>query len=64
MERVTVSFEGEGYDFDLDPSTKKWTAIPNAYEPLDEGDFPLVAELGGKRYELYDDGTFGEEELP
>jgi len=30
---------------------------------LQEGEFPLLASAGGKRYELYSDGTLDEVEL-
>ncbi len=62
MERVTIPFGGGNADFDLDRETKRWTS-EEAATPLDEGEFPLTAIAGGKRYELYSDGTFAEVEL-
>jgi hypothetical protein len=62
MERVTVPFSGRIADFDLDRETKRWSSV-EAITPLDEGEFPLTATSGGKRYELYSDGTFAEVEL-
>jgi hypothetical protein len=42
----------------LDFEAGRWTA---GDEPP-EGDFPFVAHVEGKRYELYSDGTFNEVE--
>jgi hypothetical protein len=38
----------------------KWHWVST--QTLPEGDFPLVTCVGGKRYELYSDGTFAEVE--
>jgi len=62
MERVTILFGGRSADFDLDRETKRWGSV-EAATPLDEGEFPLTATSGGKRYELYSDGTFAEVEF-
>jgi len=44
---------------ELDFERERWTPIG----PLPpEGDFPLVAHLDGKRYQLYSDETFNEVE--
>lgn len=45
--------------FELDFATARWTAEPRLHESY----FPLVAVVDGKRYELYSDGHFAEEEL-
>jgi hypothetical protein len=62
MERVTIPFAGRVADFDLDLGTKRWSSVETA-TPLDEGEFPLTATAGGRRYELYSDRTFAEVEL-
>ncbi len=62
MQRVTIPFGGRSADFDLDREAKRWSSV-EAATPLDEGEFPLTATAGGKRYELYSDGTFAEVEL-
>ena len=45
--------------FDVDLASKRWFAknVP------EEGCFPLVTDLDGKRYELYSDGTLAEVEM-
>jgi hypothetical protein len=64
VERVSIAFDQKTVDFDLNLQTKRWTPIDaTASEVLELGDFPLVAMAGGKRYELYDNETFDEEEL-
>jgi hypothetical protein len=45
--------------FRLDWVHERWHSL----EELEESDFPLIADVEGKRYELYSDGHFGEEEL-
>jgi hypothetical protein len=50
---------GESGPVRLDFEKKRWTAE----RAFAEGDFPLIALVRGKRYELYSDGTFNEEEL-
>jgi hypothetical protein len=45
-----LNFEGEH---------GRWTAQTQVHESC----FPLVVELGGRRYELYSDGTFSEQEM-
>ena len=50
---------GESYPFKLDFDEHIWTADRD----FQEGDFPLIAEVDGGRYELYSNGTFSEEEL-
>ena len=56
-ERAEVDV-GEGRPVDLDFETGRWSCE----RPFAEGDFPLVATVRGKRYELYSDGRFDEEE--
>jgi hypothetical protein len=56
---VQINVENkETYPFDLHFDEWTWTG-----PTLEEGDFPLVAEVEGKRYELYFDNTFDEVEL-
>ena len=59
LETVEATSEGGTESFELDWDTKSWPRKT----PLEEGEFPYVALIRGKRYELYDDGTFDEEEL-
>jgi hypothetical protein len=49
---------GEGSPVQLDFGTKTWSGVTD----FAEGDFPLIGTVGGRRYELYSDGTFNEEE--
>ena len=44
------------------PATPTFHRVTRVEFP--EAEFPLIAEVGGKRYEVYSDGSFGEEELP
>jgi hypothetical protein len=61
---VTIAIAGKNYTFSLNNLTHKWDAIPlNAADDLEEGEFPLVGNAGGRRYELYSDGTFAEVEM-
>lgn len=55
---VTARSGGIEQAFELDWDTGRWHS---ASDPP-EGDFPFVAEVRGKRYELYSDGTFNEQE--
>jgi hypothetical protein len=56
---VLIVVEGETRPLDLDFANKTWTAE----REIEEAAFPLIAELNGRRYALYSDGTFNEEEL-
>ena len=59
VERVTIAFDGAEHAFDLDHDHRRWTAVDAAGEKdLDEGDYPLIAISGAKRYALYSDHTF------
>jgi hypothetical protein len=60
METVSLDVAGTIATFELDFTGDTWRSDAT----LTEAEFPLVTELAGKRYELYSDGTFGEEELP
>lgn len=56
-ERVEVKV-GEPRPVEMDFEQRRWWAERG----FAEGDFPLIATVRGKRYELYSDGTFDEEE--
>ncbi len=58
-QNVQISVEGQVTPFDVDLTSKRWSAkdVPK------EGCFPLVMNLDGKRYELYSDGTLAEVEM-
>ena len=58
---TTVQAETEGFTatFQLDFDKRTWATSAN----VEEAEFPFVAEVDGKRYELYSDGTFDEEEF-
>ena len=49
---------GMSFKANLDFNSGRWSATVDP----PEGDFPFVAHLGGKRYELYSDETFAEVE--
>jgi hypothetical protein len=54
-----IKVDGRLTAFRLDWDHSRWHSL----EVLDEGDFPLITMVDGKRYELYSDGTFAEVEL-
>jgi hypothetical protein len=60
METVIISVNDAPEPFELNFDDMTW----HAGHDVPEGEFPLIAEVNGKRYEVYSDGTFGEEELP
>jgi hypothetical protein len=55
---VQIVVEGRNTPFMLNEQTWRWQS------PTDqtEGNFPLIAFVDGKRYELYSDETFAEVE--
>jgi hypothetical protein len=62
--KVVVELQGQRLEFSLDGGTRRWVLVePATSNLLHEGEFPLVASAGGKRYELYSDGSFDEVEL-
>jgi hypothetical protein len=64
MAKIVISFDDKNYTFDLDNETEQWAASnPADLDVFDEGDFPLIGTVDGKRYELYSDGTFAEVEV-
>lgn len=56
---VNIHVSNRTVPFRLDWVHQRWHSL----EVLEESDFPLIAEVDGKRYELYSDGNFAEEEL-
>jgi hypothetical protein len=55
---VDIEVDGRRIPFRLDWAHSRWHAM----EPPDEGSFPLIAIVDGRRYELYSDGTVAEVE--
>jgi hypothetical protein len=55
---VQIKVEGRAIQFRLDQAHWRWHSL----EEPQEGDFPLITVVDGKRYELYSDGTFAEVE--
>ena len=53
---IEIEVEGRNIPFRLDWEDRRWESL----EPQNEGNFPLIAEVSGKRYELYSDETFAE----
>jgi hypothetical protein len=55
---VEISVGAQKIPFRLDENHRRWHSL----EELEEADFPLVATVAGKRYELYSDGSYAEVE--
>jgi len=55
---IEIEVEGRNITFRLDWEDRRWASL----EEQKEGNFPLIAEVSGKRYELYSDETFAEVE--
>ena len=53
-----ITVEGRNIVLRLDWKHRRWHSL----EPPQEADFPLITLVDGKRYELYSDGTFDEQE--
>jgi len=53
-----IKVEGRNTPFTLDWKERRWQSL----EEQKESDFPLIAVVDSKRYELYSDGTFAEVE--
>jgi hypothetical protein len=56
---VDARSEGATFRFELDFDSGVWSS---AAEPPPEGEFPFIAHVNGKRYEIYSDETFAEVE--
>ena len=56
--QIAIEVEGRNTPFTLDWEERRWQSL----EEQKESDFPLIAVVDGKRYELYSDGTFAEVE--
>lgn len=59
IETVAATSNASAGTFTLDWETSTWTSASS----YDEALFPFIAEIKAKRYELFSDGTFHEEEL-
>jgi hypothetical protein len=57
-ETVAATSGGRTATFALDFASGRWTSGTD----FEEGAFPFIGELRGKRYEIYSDGSFDEEE--
>jgi hypothetical protein len=55
---IQIDVEGRNTPFRLEWENWRWHSL----EEQKEGDFPLIAFVDGKRYELYSDGMFAEVE--
>jgi hypothetical protein len=55
---VQIKVENRTIPFMLNWEERRWESSDDPQE----GDFPLIAELDGKRYGLYSDETFAEVE--
>ncbi|MGD0136778.1 MAG: hypothetical protein ABSE57_32440 [Bryobacteraceae bacterium] len=55
---IEIEVEGRNIPFRLDWEDRRWESL----EKQQESNFPLIAEVSGKRYELYSDETFAEVE--
>jgi hypothetical protein len=53
---IEIEVEGRNIPFRLDWEDRRWESL----EDQNESNFPLIAEISGKRYELYSDETFAE----
>ena len=53
-----IKVEDQNTPFRLNWEERRWQSL----EKQKESDFPLIAVVDGKRYELYSDGTFAEVE--
>lgn len=59
IETVEATSEKGTESFQIDWDTMTWTGKTTHAE----GEFPYIAHVRGKRYELYSDNTFNEEQL-
>ncbi len=59
LETVPATSGDQTGTFELDWDHKAWSSAATH----EEAAFPFIAEIRGKRYELYSNGRFDEEEL-
>jgi len=57
-ETVRATSGGRTVTFALDFASGRWTSGTE----LEEGAFPFIGEVNGKRYQIYSDGSFDNEE--
>ena len=57
---LQIEIDVEGRNIPITLNWDEW--IWQSPEEIQEGDFPLIVDVDGKRYELYSDGTFAEVE--
>jgi len=57
-ETIAATSGGRTATFALDVASGRWTSSAE----LEEGAFPFIGEVHGKRYQIYSDGSFDEEE--
>ena len=55
---IQIEVEGRKILFRLDWKHSRWHCV----EELPEANFPLIADVDGRRYELFSDGTLEEAE--
>ena len=55
---IEIEIEGRNETFTLDWESQRWQSLTKR----EESEFPLIAVVDSKRYELYSDGTFAEVE--
>jgi hypothetical protein len=55
---IHIDVDGHAVSFRLDFKNWRWHSL----QELEEGAFPLITDVEGKRYELYSDGIFAEVE--
>jgi len=60
-EIVDAHSGGVSFKVELDFESGRWTSEDPPPAPP-EGEFPFIAHLNGKRYEIYSDETFNEVE--
>lgn len=55
---IEIKIEDRSAHFTLHWDSSQW----DSPDDITQAGFPLIAHLGGRRYELYSDGTFSEVE--
>jgi hypothetical protein len=57
-DNIEIRIQDKAAHFTLHRDSAQW----DSPDDVTEADFPLIAHLNSKRYELYSDGTFSEVE--